>query len=322
MYDHYNPGPEMGEHIGIDFLKMDGIQGLLFVANRVGALLMVNPEAVHNGYLLSESLEICGEQPTLNALREAGATNPSIEKYWLAAEEEHLARRPRPRRQMETTPLRYEQLFNEVPLNKPFLFMKWGEHASDEELELAAKGLIAAKDSKQKLAHLRIFARRPFPLDVELLTSLVDIEEDRVGWAAIKALTHVLHPAVRALAFRLVETQAQRRGDAIALMARNFERGDHNIVLPWFEEEQDREARHSMGSDLTDFWKQHPDGETEIPMLRSLYEKGPCSVCREKAVMLLIERSALPIELRAECAWDANGDIRDLVATPANEVIA
>jgi hypothetical protein len=87
MYAHYNPGPRMGEIIGIDFLKMDEINGLLFVAEKIGALLIVKPEEVDEGYLLSQSLEICGEQETWDALRDAGATNPSIESYRTAAVE-------------------------------------------------------------------------------------------------------------------------------------------------------------------------------------------------------------------------------------------
>ncbi len=53
MYECYDPGPKMGEHIGIDFLKMDGIKGLLFVADKIGALLMAKPEEVDEGYLWS-----------------------------------------------------------------------------------------------------------------------------------------------------------------------------------------------------------------------------------------------------------------------------
>jgi hypothetical protein len=83
----------------------------------------------------------------------------------------------------------------------------------------AAKGLIAAKDSKQQLAHLRIFARRRFPLDVHAHLPLADIEENRVGFAAMRALTHLVQHAARDLAFRLVAGQARSRGDAISLLA-------------------------------------------------------------------------------------------------------
>jgi hypothetical protein len=203
-------------------------------------------------------------------------------------------------------------LFDEVE-NKTFLLRAWGELASDQELQLAANGLLAAKNSKQQLAHLQIFARRCFPLDVQVLLDLVDVQLDRLGFAAVKALTHVVHPAVRTLAFRLMDTRAKCRGDAIDLIARNYAPGDHRIVLRWFQEEDDRETRHSLGLDLIDFWKRHPDEGTEVLMLRSLYEKGPCSFCRESAVRRLMELGPLPDEIRAECAWDANTDIRELV---------
>jgi hypothetical protein len=93
----------------------------------------------------------------------------------------------------------------------------------------------------------------------------------------------------------------------------NFQPRDHEIVLGWFEAEEDREAQHSLGMAMREFWKQHPDQTTQVPMLRSLYEKGPCSFCRERAVNWLIELDALTKELRAECAYDTNIDIRDLV---------
>lgn len=314
MYDSYNPGPRMGEHIGIDFLMMDGIKGLLFVAEKIGALLNVKPAEVDEGFLLSQSLEICGEQSTWDALHDAGATKPCIEKYRLVAAEATRSRNSRPAQPSEITPLRYNQLLNELPVNKPYLLWKWGTQASDEELELAARGLMAAEGSKQQLAHLRIFARRRFPLDVGALVALTDIEEDRVEFHAVRALALVQHPVVRDLAFRLMDTRARCRGYAIDLLANNFQDGDHGIVLRSFQVEEDREVLHSLGMDLIDFWKRHPHEETEIPMLRALYEKGPCSFCRERAVKRLLERSALSDELRAECAWDSNSDIRELVS--------
>ncbi len=314
--ENFDPGPRMGEHIGADFIKLDGIAGLLFVADKIGGLLITKPEEVDGGFLMSVSLDTCGEKPTLDALQEAGRTNPRIEKYRLVAEVGRT-RTGDGRRAPEVASLTYEQLFNTVPMNAPYLFSKWGEHASDEQLKLAANGLIAAKDSKSQWAHLRIFARRPFPLDVHAVLALVEIEQDRVGFAAVQGLAHVVHAEVRALALRLIETQARLRGEAIALIAENYEPGDHRTVLRWFQDTEDRETRHSFGMDLTKFWKRHPDEETEKLMLLSLYEKGPCSFCRERAVERLLERQCLPDELRAECAWDANTDIRDLVSQKA-----
>lgn len=310
MYEAYDPGPRWGELIGIDFVRMDGIKGFLFVADKIGALLMVNPKEVDAGYLLSMSFEICGEQPTWDALREAGATNLRIEMFRLIAEE---SRRDERGRRPEIPALSYQQLLEELHLRRPYSLWKWGERASDQELELAARGLIAAMDSKQQLAHLRIFARRRFPLDVNVLVALADVEEDRVGIAAMKALAQIPHGASRELAFRLVKARSSARGEVIEVIAQNFEPGDHEIVLRWLEEEGDDQVLHSMGMDLMPFWEQHPNEKTEARMLRAPYESGPCSFCREGAVSRLIELGALPEELRAECEWDANDEIRDLV---------
>ena len=41
-------------------------------------------------------------------------------------------------------------------------------------------------------ARARNFARRLFPLDIQLLLNLVDVEQDRVGLAALKALAEAL----------------------------------------------------------------------------------------------------------------------------------
>lgn len=313
MYESYVPGPDTGEQIGIDFLKLDGIKGLLFVAEKIGALLSGRPDEVDVGWLIDRSLEICGEPETWDALREAGGTNPDVERYRRAAVAMVERWTGEPAQRPDFTLLRYEQLSGELMARKRYLLPKWGERASDEELEKAARGLIAATDPKQQFAHLRIFAQRCFPCDVHTLLDLVGVEQDRVGWAAVKALANVGDPAVRDLAFRLVEGRAKWRGEAIALLARSYEEGDHKIILGWFQEEEDPEALHSMGMELIDFWEAHPDDSTQVSMLRSLYERGPCSFCREGAVNRLLERGALPDELRAECTWDANDDIRSLV---------
>ena len=312
MYESYKPGPSMGELIGIDFLHLGGINGLLFVAEGMGALLMTKPERVDIGYLLSVSIDECGEQETLDALRKAGEQNPRIEAYRLAAE----ARERKALRPSEKPPVwseSYEQIKSRLPeINIPLLRL-WGERANNEDFDLAAHGLIAARNAKEQAAYLHIFGRRQFPLDPSVLLPLVEIEEEQIGFAAASALTHIAHPAVRELAFRLVETRSELRLEAVDLLARNYQAGDRTTMLRWFDKEQEPTVLHSYAMDMEDFWKAHPDEESEVPMLLALYAKGPCSFCREGVVRRLIELNALTEELRAECAYDANDDVRELV---------
>jgi hypothetical protein len=308
MYESFEPGPKMGEGIGINFVQMDGIEGLLFAAERIGALLVVKPDAVDVGWLLSHSIDEFGEQAVQDALKEAGEENPRIEAFRLEAE----ARKGRCK-SPEILGASYEQLKLKLGETGLFWIAKWGEEASEEDFVQAAHGLVAARDTKDQFAHLNIFRRRRFPLDIQILLRLADVEQDGVGIAATMALSLVTHPAVRELAFRLVDNQAPGRGDAIELLAANFQPGDHAVALHWFKSEEDLEVKHSMGMDLENFWKRHPQEHGEVPMLRDLYELGPCSFCREGTVRRLIELSGLTEEMRSECAYDANAEIRKLV---------
>jgi hypothetical protein len=208
----------------------------------------------------------------------------------------------------------YEQLKPLIQEVSRFALARWGERASDEDLRLAAAGLIAARDARNRQGHLQIFRKRRFPLDIPALLNLAEEgHKSKVGFAALAALSQITHPAVRKLALRLAATRARWRREGIDLLARNFRPGDHLIVLKWFDADEDEETLHAFGSDLLDFWEQHPDEKSEVPMLLALYERGPCSFCRETAVRRLIKRAALPEGLREECAHDANQDIRELV---------
>jgi len=89
MYESYNPGPKKGEALAIEFLQMDGIKGLLFASEKIGALLMTTTEKfelVGAGCLsvASETLGEAGESKRI--CQKAGAERPLIETYRLAEE--------------------------------------------------------------------------------------------------------------------------------------------------------------------------------------------------------------------------------------------
>jgi hypothetical protein len=175
------------------------------------------------------------------------------------------------------------------------------------------RGLTIAKTSEDQIQHLRIFSRRQFPFDPEFLLSLSSSDNVEVAYAAAVALSSIRHPSVRAEAFRLTSNGLAGREWAITMLDQNWEPNDHEIVLNWFERELDRGRRHRMQSGIEAFWEHHPDPAGEPRMLYSLYEMGTCSFCRESVVKRLIELDSLSDSLRAECAYDASDDIRELV---------
>jgi hypothetical protein len=314
MYESFNPGPSMGEAIAIEFLNLDGMAGLLFAAEKLGKLLIANPDGVDLGWLMSVAKDNLGEQKIWDALRAEATGNPLVKVYLSAVEMSDVMPRP------DTNWIRnatFTQLKAKLPMKmRTHLHLRsWGERATDEDLLQAAHGLSTAPDAAMQLALLPIFWNRRFPLDHNILFELAQSSHERVQWGALKALAQITGPAVRTLAFELVLTHAKWRSQAIDLLRENFQPGDHDIVLNWFETEDELETLHTEGRNLIAFWEKHPSEVSCTRMLCNLYEKGPCSFCRERTVELLLQRNAMSADMRAECTRDANFDIRELVKT-------
>jgi hypothetical protein len=312
MYENFSPGPNNGDGIAIEFMNLDGMEGFIFAVEKMGQLLSDNPKNVDLGWLMSVATECLGEQEAWDALRNEAARNQFVQVYLSAVErfDSEAGHTSGPNSIKSES---YNQLKTRLPMKWIGSLGFWGKHASDAELLLAAQGLIIATDEEMQRSHLAIFRHRSFPLDHNILFRFAGSSNEQIQWDALNALSQITDPAVRTLAVKLVQTGSKCRKFAIHLLKLNLQPGDHEIVLDWFEAEEDMETLHTESRGLIAFWSANPSEELHNRMLLSLYEKCPCSFCRENAVSTLLERNALPEHIRAECVWDANEDIRELI---------
>ena len=206
MYDNFNPGPKQGELIALNFVNLDGLKGFLFVASKIGEMFMSQPDATMwagGEWPYSEAIEICGEEQTKTALRESSTTNPAIDTYRLQIEKYAVDGINNRGRMEEIRALSYEQLRPHLPGSRASLHI-WGKHASKDELEHAARGLLAAQTPEEQFQHLQIFRWRLFPLDPSRLIELSLSEDEKMGCAAADAITQITYPAIRETALRLL----------------------------------------------------------------------------------------------------------------------
>lgn len=306
-YDNYNPGPKCGGDVAVDFVRLDGIAGLLFAAERLGSMFEAMSVAKDDGWLLSHAKDTLGETETMQALRAAAETNSSIARYLEVAD-----RPSKPQRNYRS--LSWPELQQRLAEFSGHHLGYWGKQASVADLEAAALSLLqATREARAKL--LPLFNRIAFPLDPTVLFELAGSADDQIALEAARALSQVEDQRVRQLAFKLVDQNHASRSEAIAMLDCNFDPGDHQIALDWLQHETDAHIKHSFELDVRNLWDHHPGPTTEVPMLLALYEHGPCSKCREFIVSRLIALHALPDELREECRYDANHNIRYDAAT-------
>lgn len=311
VYDHYNPGPERGVHIALDFVNIDGLNGLLFVAGKLGGLMQTSNPELDVDWLVSRSIEQLGESEVRAALIEASASDPRVDAFRLAVENSIRRKKRTLEGASAIRASTYVELKPSLPKFNRGQLLRWGRSAPTAELELAARGLIESGERDEQLRHLWIFLDASFPLEPHFLIELVDSADVILARAAAAVLANVQHPAVRDLAMRLMRRHHPHRAYAVDLLARNFEAGDPDTVLTWFEQEEDIDVQHQM--DLFEFWKKHPHVDSEVRMLNLVYEITPCTLCRECAVARLIELNALTDQMRIECAYDSSEGTRKLV---------
>ena len=191
----------------------------------------------------------------------------------------------------------------------------WGRKATPTELRQAAKGLLNAETPAQRLVHLRLFLRVRFPPPVRHLWNLLPSETNELSWAIHRVLSQCQHHSLRNYALELLGSpkEGKARLNAVEMLLNNSRRGDLEIARNAFEAERSRWFRHNFGQAIVDYCQANPQAQSATEALLSVYENSPCTMCRRRSVEILLEKSALPEDISAECAYDCNERIRQLV---------
>jgi hypothetical protein len=126
------------------------------------------------------------------------------------------------------------------------------------------------------------------------------------------ALRQVTDGRVRTLALAMLEDPEEDglgKGDALHLLERNFIASDYGRIATLLAAWRDTDGLHDLGFGALATLEAHPDPEA-VPALLTLYDYGPCSLCRERCVDLLHRLDQLPDRILDECQFDANSDLR------------
>jgi len=148
---------------------------------------------------------------------------------------------------------------------------------------------VRETDLRRLRSYLLLFRRRRFPLEHDFLFRLLELPDGPVSRHALRVLANLEHDKIRSLAFDLVESKSSLRGFAIDLLVANFRDGDHAAVEAWCEAEQEPSEINAYDRSLRGFFAAHPNPETELHLLVTLYDKEPCAHCRCYIVERLLE---------------------------------
>jgi len=204
-----------------------------------------------------------------------------------------------------------------------FSFLRqWGIYANEDDFLSAAHDLAAETDPERLRSYIRIFMKRPFPLDPQPLIEHAHRKNKRIShldwysdeWRELREVINALellhHPEVRALGLELLQT-VNRTGWGIELLIKNFQDGDWKLITNAVPQLQiDQDAAHAIGLAVLDVFDEHPNSEAEKALL-VVYERTPCSRCRRHVVENLNKINRIPQWMIEECKFDSNYDLRE-----------
>jgi hypothetical protein len=295
-----------------EIVEVDGEEGFLFAADRVGAALLEHPDYWGSTYLARLLDEKAGEGRAMAIMNRESSGNPNIAAFREAVLKSEAEPRPRPVRIKPSVDELLEQiLHSEKPV--PY-FRSSGKHATPDEGRF-----IAALDF-QKLNpvalenYLRFFNQTGFPELWEEHLALLTHPEKRVRQQAHATMSHHADPELRKAAY---ETLA--RGEVsnfVSLLHRFARRRDTGPMLEAisapgaFEDDFELHGTVLDLLHLVEKKKRMKDARLAV----WIYENSPCRRCRHDAVKKMAEHSILPTWIAEECLSDAYDETREIAA--------
>jgi hypothetical protein len=299
---------------GRTLIALDGLEGFLFVANRIGSVDPAEYDPWVCSSLFSDLAEQIGKEAVWDALAVNAIANSNIERFVNALHEYEAELSKRDRRDAAgMAGLSYDEIKPRLLTNKASGIPQWGEQASDADILSAAEDLLELSENWHLRAYLRIFRARRFPLDAGHLIRLAGHSNVQVAVFALAALSNINSRSAREFALELMRSRSLLRVKGIQALAGSFEEGDHELIEMFALQNLSATQFHDLDFVVEKYYKAHSNPQSEIRILLRLYETSPCLNCRAKAVRRLIELDALPDWMRAECEWDANPETRLLV---------
>lgn len=319
LYEKFRQDDATEHFVGADeIIKLDRLEGLLFVLERIGAWVETHPEYWVDSWLLRGAQEDLGVE-VMAAVREAAENNQSIRSYLEAVGKHERERKTGHQQRSDFRKFTYAEMRDRMRAahgNVPRGWLSgWGKHTLDESIRLAAADLLNEHDDQLLVAYLRLFSLRPFPLDHQRLVELAASANADVATASRRALRHLQSKAVRTLALDLLR-QGTANSDVLRLLVKNYGRDDHMLIESMLDRQQSEDDFHWTAHAVVHVFEANPQASA-LTSLVKVYENCRCSICRSGAVKIMVDRHIIPPGILKECKYDSYEDTRRIASAAA-----
>ncbi|HIG29438.1 MAG TPA: hypothetical protein EYQ50_17250 [Verrucomicrobiales bacterium] len=302
-----------------ELIRLEDSDGFLTAVIRHGADLESREWDWFDATLTGKGIEWLGRDCTIELLNSHAVTDDRVRRFndlWLKEQQqgEDTKRVPYRERYGNFT---LEEIITaaESSEKKEVRFQVWGRGATDTDLSTVYDRLLTTSHVETLQRYLRVFETIPWPRYDARLLQLCLHDDKLVRHRAAVAIANNHDPEVRRFALEHLETPKYQE-HSIRLLGRNYEQGDENRILDVIELPDDEDHLHEKLMRLMGLVKRNKTADLKA-VGKLIYERTPCSFCRNSIVELLDERIGLPEAIRTECRFDVEADTRKLAGGPS-----
>ena len=293
-------------------IEIDGLKGLLYVAETKGKYLSENAESWVDSFFVDDFQKQNPSVGVYEELTKAAENNSFVKKYLETIEEHKFAVYKPNKDKKEKYDYKYiKDRFENTKLG--IVGPRLCEKLSKKDLKKLADEFLKEEDRLKQAKYLGVFRYAKFPYDYEPILEVAKTKNsrnDRLVYLAVEALQFFKAKDIRQ--FAVEKLSAPDEPDIyINLLIGNYKKGDWKLLKSIAENCENDDIIHSLGADYIDIYKVNPTKECREP-LEIIYDKMNCGLHRKDLVKILIENDVLSDKIRKEIQFDCNEETRKL----------
>ncbi len=303
MYNRFLTNPIQGsDWVGYkEILELDGLKGLIYIAEKFGKIIKQNPEDWQDGSIIKHFQD---NNPDINVtyeLEKITKTNKYVKIYL-----DNIKRTENNWKKHKSKPQIFNGIIDEVLNSKPFISFKRRKQLSDLELQIISKHLIKEKNKEKIEKLLDIFSNRKFPLNSEFILKLAKQKSNskyRIQEHAIDALKFLKSENIRNFALsRILKTNNPNIFTNILIS--NYKKGDYKLLREIATKFTSEYIIENLARSYSDIYSKNKTTECKEP-LEILYRKMNCGIHRNEIVKILIDNNVLSNKISNEIKYDS-----------------
>jgi hypothetical protein len=293
-----------------EILELDGLNGLLFIAEKFGKYIEQNPGDMQDDDIIEHFQR---ENPRINAydaLKKASNTNKHIQLYLNNIKQTKKVQEEYKRKRKT---IKYKDIIEEVFNSKPSLSFFRKRKLSAKEVDKIAKQLTLEKDTSKIEKLLSIFNFHKFSLNSDLILNFAKQKSTRknnIVENAIDALKHLKSKKIRAFALEKIKT-SKNPIDYLDILISNYQKGDFKLLTDLASTTKNEHIIEQLAGIYSEIYKANKTKECKKP-LEALYNKMNCAIHRNRIIEILIENKVLSPRIKEEIKFDSYVETRKL----------